>query len=69
MTISMQTLHDVLVALVTTVGIGVTASILFLAAGALFEIEQRRTAGGRGPVDGPAQHPAQTDDVGDLLLR
>lgn len=69
MTISMQTLHDALVALVTTVGIATTASILFLAAGALFELEQRRTAGTRRPGAGPAQHPTQTDQVGELLFR
>jgi hypothetical protein len=68
MTISMQTLHDALVALVTTVGIAVTASILFIAAGALFEL-QTRTARARRPGAMPPQHPTQTDDLHDLLVR
>jgi len=69
MTISMQTLHDVLVAIVTTVGIAVAVSIAFVAAGAVFERGQKRTAKPRHPGAVSAQHPTQTDEVRELLLR
>jgi hypothetical protein len=69
-TISMQTLSDVLVAIVTTVGIAVAVSIAFVAAGALFERGQARTAKARRrPGAVLAQHPTQSDDAGELLLR
>jgi hypothetical protein len=69
MTINMQTLHDALVAIVTTVGIAVAVSIAFLAAGAVFERGQSRTAKPRRPDAVSAQQPNQTDVAGELLLR
>jgi hypothetical protein len=69
MTISMQTLHDALIALVTTVGIAVTASILLVAAGAVFERSQARAARANRPGAIPAQHPTHIDEVRDLMLR
>jgi hypothetical protein len=65
MTISIQTLQDVLIALITTVGIAVAVSIAFVAAGALFERDQARVAKARRPVTGPAQ----TDEARELVLR
>jgi len=69
MSISMQTLSDALVAIVTTVGITLALTIALVAAGALFERDQARKAKVRrsGPV--LAQHPTQTDDARDLVLR
>lgn len=44
MSISIQTLKDVLVALVTTVGLAVAVSIAIMAAGAVFKRDQARVA-------------------------
>lgn len=68
MSISIQTLNDTIIALITTVGIAVALSLAFLAAGAF---AQRRRAHARGAVrpEVPAQHPTQTDDVRELVLR
>ena len=69
MTISMQTLTDTIVALITTVGIAVALSLAFVAAGAFFE--RSRKHGGRAPraVHAPVPHPTQTDDARELVLR
>jgi hypothetical protein len=69
MTISIQTLHGVLVALVTAVGIAVAATIAITAAGAVFERDQARVAKARRPGAVPAQHPTQTDDARNPILR
>jgi hypothetical protein len=69
MTISIQTLQDVLVALVTTVGLAVAVSIAIMAAGGVFKRDQARAARARRPVAGPAQHPAQTDEAHEPVLR
>jgi len=69
MSISIQTLNDTLIALITTVGIAVALSLAFLAAGAF---AQRRRTHGRSavhPVAAPAQHPTQTADARELVLR
>jgi len=71
MTISMQTLHDTLVAIVTTVGIAVALAIAFVAIGAYVERGKARTGKlvhARTAV-APAQHPTQTDDARELVLR
>lgn len=66
----MQGLGDVLVAIVTTVGIAVAVSLAFVAAGAVFERGQERTAkAGRRRGATPAQYPTQPDEAGELLLR
>jgi hypothetical protein len=69
MSVSMQSLHDALVAIVTTVGIAVAVSIALVAAGALFERDRAHKTGVRrsGPMS--AQQPTQTDDARDLVLR
>jgi hypothetical protein len=69
MIISIQTLQDALVALVTTVGIAVAVSIAFMAAGAVFQRDQARVAKARRPAAAPTQHPTQTDDSRELVLR
>jgi hypothetical protein len=69
MSVSMQTLHDALIAIVTTVGIAVAVSIALVAAGAVFERDRARQARGRGHGTVPAQYPTQTDDARDLVLR
>ncbi len=70
MTINMQTLHDAIVALVVTVGIAVALSIAFVAVGAFVERgkAQARKAAHRH-VAAPAQHPTQTDNARELVLR
>jgi hypothetical protein len=69
MIISIHTLQDVLIALLTTVGIAVAVSIAFMAAGAVFKRDQARVARARRPVAVPAQHPTQTDEARELVLR
>jgi MFS superfamily sulfate permease-like transporter len=69
MTISIQTLQDVLVALVTIVGLTVAVSIAIMAAGAIFKRDQARAAAARRPVASPAQHPTQTDEAHEPVLR
>jgi hypothetical protein len=68
-TISMQSLRDVLVAIVTTVGIAVAVSIAFVAAGAVFERGQARTPKVRSQGAVPTGHPMPSDEAGELLLR
>jgi hypothetical protein len=68
MSISIQTLHDVLIALVTTVGIAAAISIAFIAAGAVFERDLARGGKASRPVAAPAQHPTQTDEASELVL-
>lgn len=69
MTIHMQALKDVLVAIVTTVGIAAAFSIALVAAGAVFERGQKRTPKARPEGVVPTQHSTQTDKAGELLLR
>jgi hypothetical protein len=69
MSITMQSLNDTIIALVTTVGIAVALSLAIVAAGAFFERsrKQSRQTAHRSHV--PAQHPVQTDDARELVLR
>jgi hypothetical protein len=69
MSISIQTLNDTIIALVTTVGIAVALSLAFLAAGAFAQRGRAHAGGAHRPVTTPAQHPTQTDDVRELVLR
>jgi hypothetical protein len=66
---SIQTLQDVLIAILTTVGIAVAVSIAFIAAGAFFERDKVRLAKAPRPGGGPAQDPARADDARELVLR
>ena len=69
MTINMQTLNDVIVALITTVGIAVALSLAFVAAGAFFERSRNRASRAVRAAHALAQHPTQTDNVRELVLR
>jgi hypothetical protein len=71
MTISIQTLHDAIVAVVATVGIAVALSIAFVAVGTFVERGKvrARKVGHAHAVAAPAQHPTQTDDARELVLR
>jgi hypothetical protein len=69
MTITMQTLNDAIVALVTTVGIAVALSLAFVAASAFFERSRKRAHRAVRPENGPALHPTQTDNARELVLR
>ena len=69
MIISIHTLQDVLVALVTTVGLAATVSIAFIAASAIFERDQARITKARRSVAAQAQRPAQTNEARDFVLR
>jgi len=67
MTISMQTLQDALIALFVTVGIAVALAVAFAAVGAFVESGKARA---RYAVHAtPAQHPTQTDNARELVLR
>jgi hypothetical protein len=71
MSISMQTLHDAIVAIIASVGIAVAVSITFVAIGAYVERGKARARRltHAGAVIVPAQHPTQTDDARQLVLR
>lgn len=71
MTISMPALHDAIVAILTTVGIAVAVSLAFVAIGAFVERGKARagTLTRSHSVVAPAQHPTQTDDARELVLR
>jgi hypothetical protein len=71
MTINMPALHDAIVAILTTVGIAVAVSIAFVAIGAFVERGKARTGklARSHSVVAPAQHPTQTDDARELVLR
>jgi hypothetical protein len=66
---SIQTLQYALVALVITVGIAAAVSIAFMAASAAFRRDQARVAKAGRPAAVPTQHPTQTDEAGELVLR
>jgi hypothetical protein len=71
MTITMPALHDTLVAIIATVGIAVAVSLAFIAIGAF--VERGKTRAGRltrsHSTVAPAQHPTQTDNTRELVLR
>ena len=69
MSISMQTLSDTIVALITTVGIAVALSLAFVAAGAFVERGRKRASRAVRAAHAPALHPTQTDDTRELVLR
>jgi hypothetical protein len=69
MTISTHTLLDIVVAVVTTVGIAVAVSLALMAAGSLHQRAQLRGATPRRGDAGSAPHPTQTDAGRDLVLR
>jgi Kef-type K+ transport system membrane component KefB len=68
MSINIHTLYDVIIAIVTTVGIAAALSIALTVAGAFFERSKAREA---QPVRAavPSQHPTQSDDARELVLR
>ncbi len=68
MTISMQTLQDALIAVFVTVGVAVALSVAFVAVGAFVERNKARAAHAIHG-SGPTQHPTQTDDARELVLR
>jgi hypothetical protein len=69
MTISTHTLLDIVVAIVTTVGIAVTVSIALMAAGALHQRAEARAAKLRRHGAVPALDPTQLDAGRELVLR
>jgi len=69
MSISMQTLNDTIIALITTVGIAVALSLALVAAGAFFERGRKQTHRTASPGNAAAQHPTQADDARELVLR
>ncbi len=69
MSVSMPTLQDALVALVITIGIALAVTIAIVAAGAFFERDRAHKALVRRSSPAPAQHPTQTDEARDLVLR
>ncbi|HEY2638401.1 MAG TPA: hypothetical protein VGI66_00765 [Streptosporangiaceae bacterium] len=68
MTISMQSLQDALVAVFVTVGIAVALSVAFVAVGAFVERNKARAAHAIHGSEA-AQHPTQTDNARELVLR
>jgi hypothetical protein len=68
MSISIQTLNDTIIALITTVGIAVAVSLALVAAGALARRGRARSHVAGHKTAAPAQHMTQTDDVRELVL-
>jgi hypothetical protein len=71
MTISMQTLQDAIVAIITTVGIALAVSLAFVVIGGFVErskAQARKLTHGPS-VAAPAQHPTQSDKPRELVLR
>ncbi len=68
MTISMQNLQDVLIALLVTLGVAAALSVAFMAASAFAERGKTRASRAIHAV-ALAQHPTQTDDARELILR
>jgi hypothetical protein len=68
MTITMQNLQDVLIAVFVTVGIAVALAVAFTTVGAFAERGKAR-AGRAIHAAVPVQHPTQTDDARELVLR
>ncbi len=64
----MSSLTEVIVAVLTTVGIAVVISIALTLAGSLY---RRETVPAKLVVSssGPIQHPTQSDDARELVLR
>jgi hypothetical protein len=69
MTINIQTVQDAIVAVFVTVGIAVALSIAFAAAAGLYERSKTQARKAVGAHVVPAQHPTQTDDARELVLR
>ncbi len=69
MSISMQNLNDAIVAIIATVGIAVALSIAFAAAGAFAQRGKTRARKVAHAITVPAQHPTQTDNARELVLR
>ncbi len=69
MTITMPALSATIAALLTVVGIAVILSLAFVAAGASFERSRKQRHQATPALHGPAQHPTQTDDARELVLR
>jgi hypothetical protein len=69
MSITMQSLNDTIIALVTTGGIAVVLSLAIVAAGASFERSRKHSRRAAHPGHAPAQHPVQTDSARELVLR
>jgi hypothetical protein len=69
MSITMQSLNDTIIALVTTVGIAVALSLAIVGASAFFQRGRKQTRQAAGPHHAPAQHPVQTDSARELVLR
>lgn len=69
MTTSIQTLHDAIVAVVVTVGIAAAVSMAFVAIGSFVTRGKAQAQKVAHAVAAPAQHPTQTDDVRELVLR
>jgi hypothetical protein len=68
MSISIQTLNDTIIALITTVGIAVAVSLALVAAGALARRGRAHSHAAGHKAVAPAQQPTQSDNVRELVL-
>lgn len=66
MTISIQTLHDTLIALTVTVGIAVALSIAIITIGGFVERGKKRAAAAAHAL---TRHDAESSDSRELVLR
>lgn len=68
MSISIQTLHDTLIALAATVGVAVALSLVMIAVGAFVERGKNRLHPARHEPR-PAEHVVPGDNSRELILR
>ena len=68
MTITMQSFQDALIAVFVTIGIAAALAVAFMTVGAFVERGKTRASRAIHAV-APAQHPTQTDDARELVLR
>jgi hypothetical protein len=69
MSITMQSLNDTIIAFVVTVGIAVALSLALVVAGAFFERSRKHARQAARLGHTPVQHPTQTDNARELVLR
>jgi hypothetical protein len=69
MSITIQGLHDAIVAIIAVAGIAVIVSLALTLAGSFWQRSRKQTAGAVHPVTVPVQHPTEADQARELVLR
>jgi hypothetical protein len=69
MSITIQGLHDAIVAVIAVAGIAVVFAVALTVAGTFWDRSRNQARKAVRAVAIPAQHPTQTDDARELVLR